>query len=254
MDKFDSDFEKIENAAADKRRQQDFDDLQNEMSGSNVGRIQRFLSSDGRAAILAKRNGQASAAMSALDLLLLNNPGYAEVYENTMDRLGELEKATERAISQTTNAIREQEEALQNTLSNAQQLSDGTRVFRAEDGSVWTEFDERVKDADVDELEWRGNEPMYEQFKQERSVLEQNRTAQLELRTYQTDVLGSARERLTDHGNPLSVEDMKIEVESWAAQAPPHVLAEIGSSPNNENANLSAAVVPADATFTNFQP
>ncbi len=63
-------FDEIENSAAERRRIQDFDDLQNEISGNDVGRISRFLSPEALLLLKEKRNGTSSSVMSALDLML----------------------------------------------------------------------------------------------------------------------------------------------------------------------------------------
>lgn len=218
MDNQDNDFDRIENAAADRRRQQNTDDLNNEMSGNEVGRISRFLSGEAHQILLDKKNGKSSAAMTALDLVLMNNPAYAVLYENTMDRLSELEQVTQRAINRTENTIQDQEDALKNTLRDTQRLPDGTHIFRKEDGSVWTEFDERVKESDSENIEWWGNEPTYQQFQQQRAALEDSQGVLLELRTYQADVLGSARERLTNPHNPLNEEQLRDMQSEFDAQ------------------------------------
>ena len=74
MDNSTTEFDEIENTAADKRRAQDFDDLQNELSGNNVGRIARFLSPEAHALLMEKRNGKQSAVMTALELALMKTP------------------------------------------------------------------------------------------------------------------------------------------------------------------------------------
>ncbi len=209
MDNSTTEFDKIENAAAEKRLAQDFDDLQNELSGNSVGRIQRFLSPEAHALLMEKRNGKQSAVMTALELALMNDPYYAEVYNNTVDRLRELEDATEKAIENAILKEQEAESILETTLDRAAQLPDGTRVFRDENDRVWTEFDQRVKASDAKNIEWRGNEPTSKQYHQDRAKLHENRIATDKLRAYQTDVLDTARERLMDTDNPLRPEELK---------------------------------------------
>jgi len=209
LDNNTNDFDGIETAAAEKRRVQDFDDLQNEFSGNEVGRISRFLSSDARAALIAKRNGNGTTALSALDFLLLNDPIYAQAYSDTMDALEKAEQATAHALDKAIANVEKTESALAETLERAARLPNGTRVFRDGRSQVWTEDDIRVDEDQADVIEWRGNEPSRETFLKQRTDNQDAKTQVTDILSYQTDVLGHIRDKMSDSDNPPTAVDME---------------------------------------------
>ena len=159
-------FKEITKAQSERQRAQGFDDLQNEMSGVDVGRIGRFLSPEARKVLKERRNGNSSNRLSALDMMLLNNPAYADIYNNAMDRLADYEAATERALSKELTKLEVAEKSLNEILDQAATLPDGTRVFRDANGDVWTEADEKINANIADQIEWQGSEPSRELYKQ----------------------------------------------------------------------------------------
>ena len=209
MDNNTDDFDKIETAAAEKRRMQDFDDLQNELSGNEVGRVSRFLSPEARAALIAKRNGSSTSALSALDVLLLNDPVYAQAYSDTMGALENAEQATARALDKAITNVEKSEAALADTLERAARLPNGTQVFRNGQSQVWTEDDIRVDDDQADAIEWRGNEPSREAYLEQRNESQNAKAAVTEILTYQTDVLGRIRDKMSDADKPATTDDME---------------------------------------------
>ena len=71
----------MEEDSKEKKRKTDFDDLQNEMAGREVGRIPRFLPEETRE--LAKGGNKKKKdgdRLERLFLLLHNDPGYAVLY------------------------------------------------------------------------------------------------------------------------------------------------------------------------------
>lgn len=227
MDDQDNDFDRIENAAADRRRQQNFDDLQNELSGSEVGRIPRFLSAEARQILLDKRNGKPSAAMSALDMALMSDPHYAKVYSKAIDQLSMYDDATARALEKAQHISDVAQAELEDVLERAAKLSDGTRVFRDGNGAVWTEDHQRVDQDNADKIEWQGSEPSYERFIEKENTSKTSDHYINEIRRYQTDVLGAARDRVTDQDNPLSATDIENEMNDLRSRMPDAVKLEI---------------------------
>jgi hypothetical protein len=218
-----NEFDEIEKAAADKRRVQDFDDLQNELSGNEVGRISRFLSPEARALLTGKQNGKQSAYMTALDLALMNNPEFFKAYEAAMNTLGDVENVAERVLTRLVKQqadievqLKDAEAEYQNTLDNAATLADGTRVFRDTDGNVWNEHGKHVDGAIAASIEWSGLEPSQETYlQQQKSVhdlgtsLEEVENSILEIRVYQTDVLGNVRAELSNPDHSGRVKDVE---------------------------------------------
>lgn len=210
MDNQTGDFDKILQSQAETRRLQNFDDLQNEMAGVEVGRMARFLSPEARELLLNKRNGKVSGSMTALDLMLLNDPAYAELYASTMTALQKAEQATEKALEKALKKTNVFETELSNTLSRAKQLPNGTRVFKDKQGAIWTEDDVQIDPDIARTLDWSGLEPSFEIYKKQKQNLNSSQLEINDIRKYQTDVLGHIRGELTDHNNPKPVDDIEV--------------------------------------------
>jgi hypothetical protein len=227
LDNSTTEFDKIENAATEKRRLQDFDDLQNELSGNDVGRIQRFLSPEASALLTDKRNGKQSAAMTALDLMLLDNPHYAEIYHNAMDKMADYENATERALVKLEAKLSDAEADIENTLDHTATLPDGRKVFRDADGQVWDEHQNLIDEATAASIEWQGSEPSYEAYLEQRHRAQELRNSIHDVRVYQTDVLGVLRDKMTNPDHPMSADEIKAGIADAGKRMPEAVQAEM---------------------------
>lgn len=241
LDNQSDNFTDITRAQLDKRRAQDFDDLQNELAGNEVGRIPRFLSPEARD-ILLKKNGKKSSALSALDLMLLNDPAYAQAYNDTMDFLGRAERVAEQGLSKLETQLAKAEADLKSTLDSAAALPDGRKVFRDIDGKVWDEDQNPVDQATADKVEWRGSEPNNETYLKQKKQVQDLKESIHEIRVYQTDVLGKAREELMDRNNPVTKERMKEIKEEISGLSPtmPH---ESNITPPTETPAISASSI-----------
>lgn len=213
-------FEVITKAQSERRRAQDFDDLHNEMSGVDVGRIPRFLSQEARALLQEKRNGKSSRRMSALDIMMLSDPVYAQAYNDTMDFLGRAERVAEQGLSKLETQLAKAESDLKSTLDSAAALPDGRKVFRDIDGKVWDGDQNPVDQATADKIEWRGSEPTNETYLKQKKQVQDLKESIHEIRVYQTDVLGSAREKLMDRANPKTIDELKSIKERMKELAP----------------------------------
>lgn len=201
------DFDAIAKAQNDRKRELDRDDLNRELAGVDVGRLPRFLSSEARERLQDAKNGQSRAErwMSALDFILMNDPDYARVYEGAMDALVSAENAVDRALEKSMARSTATQLALVRTLDKAMKLPDGTVVFMDAAGAVRDKAGHTL-DADLTStLEWQGNEPTYETYREQRDALENSREAVSAIRGDQLE-LGEIREELSDHDNPPSKE------------------------------------------------
>lgn len=235
-------FDKIEGVAADRRRIQDFDDLQSEMRGDEVGRISRFLSPETRALLVGNRSGNQSSMMTALDLVLLNDRYYAEIYGNAMEKLANYEDATEVALIKVEAKLTAAETKLVNTLDNAATLPDGRKVFRNAAGQVWDRHNNQIGDAAASSVEWTGSEPSYETYLEQKKTVQDLKASSLEIRTYQTDTLGRLREKLTNPNQPMSADEIEAEMEDAEARMPEAVKAEVSE-------NNAAPLIKATQSF-----
>lgn len=227
----------FERAVKERQRDQALVDLDHETAGVDVGRIARHLGSENNPRNIKSKQERADKQFrTMLDLLLLDAE-YRALYEDALKRLGDLENATQRAIEKAEQEITQAQQDLQDILDRAPTL-DGVRVFKDEDGNVWTEHGARVKDQDAERIEWRGDEPSHEEFLAGNSNLEQKILAHKELLEYQTDVLGAAREKLTDENNPLKKDELSGFIQDLENGAPAAVHNE-----NKATANIAAQTV-----------
>lgn len=229
MNKHTTDFDDIENAAADKRHLQEFDDLQNEMAGRETGRAPRVLSREERERIEKQRNGGQST-LSALEFLLLNDPDYAAFHQAAMVQLTGIEDATERALENAVASADLADAALRDAIERSAILADGTHVFEDAQGVVWTQNGEIVGDDIVAGIEWQGTETTRETLLQLNEAAGQSNGTVTEIRIYQMEV-GEMREAMTDPDNPLSRDDIEGKFENLTARMPEAVMLEMPQEP-----------------------
>jgi hypothetical protein len=241
----DDEFERRIRREAGEQRQTDFDDLQNEMAGRETGRMPRFLSEEVRDARDPRRRADAQAReTSRLRMLLMSDPAYAALYKDTFEKLRQAEDAAEQALMQAAAAGQEADRHLEDMLERAQRLEDGTRVFRDHEGRVWSERGGRMDDVTLDALEWRGNEPSYEEYIAGKDAAHRARTETDALQTYQVDVLGHMRNRMTDEDNPVTKEEMEQFQREMDERLPQAAYANgAENSPNTPNVPQSSASI-----------
>lgn len=248
MDNQSDSFEEITKAQLEKRREQDFIDLQNEMAGNEVGRLPRFLSAEARAILLEKRNGKSSSRLSALDMMLLNDPAYAEIYNNAINRLADYETATERALNKEVTKLEAAEKSLNAILDQAATLPDDTREFRDANDDIWTEDNERVEEKIADQIEWQGSEPSRELYKQHLSNVKDANDSVHTIRVFQTEV-GAVRERFTDPDNPPSPEDIQDTFKALKERTPDAIRPELPNKVESPSMNIDQSL---DVTVPNL--
>lgn len=187
-----------------------------ELAGIDIGREARFHGTEFVEERRQGRGGASSAQRSAqqqyasrLQMLLATNPGYAKLYSDTLGALGDAEEATDRAIVKAQKALEEAQQQLDHTVNRAAKLSDGTRVFRDARGNVWNERCQRVSEADAAGIEWRGDEPAYEQFLEDSESVKDRLTRLEELQGFRVDTLGRFRDRIDDKDNPITESELR---------------------------------------------
>lgn len=239
--------EKWERAAG--LRQQDFDDLQREVAGLEVGRIARFLPDDVRNPERSeKAKAERQAEMLTRLQMMMRDPEYAALYNDTMDKLNEAERATEVALAKALERQRLADEALADIQARALQLEDGRRVYRDEDGTFRTEDGLSVSDTDMDAIaeQWRPGMPGYRDFVESHAATQAEATTVDEIMTYQVDVLGDIRHRQSDQANPVSKGEFNAMQERMEAERPATMLAEEKPAPvTNSSAAPSTIAMPS---------
>ena len=205
------------------KRLTDYDDLQREIAGLEVGRQRRFRGDDDQAnpRSKARREARQQAAMTALEQLLATDPHYRALYNQTMDQIRAAETAAERALTEAETARDRVHEDLQDVLDRAARLDDGTRVFRDRDGKVRREDGSLVSGLDAESILWPDDAPTYETYRAHKDALVQSQQAIEDIRTYQVDVLGAARDELANPNKPPPEErlrEIQRQIEDGAPQ------------------------------------
>lgn len=189
--------------------EEDRTDLANEMAGRDVGRIERFLPEGASPRANKKRKERERERLSRLLQLLQSDPEYAALYEDTMSRLRDAENATAQALTQATKELHTANDELSNTMDRANRLSDGTRVFKDLEGRIRNKNGDLIDGEVLDQIVWRDDAPTYEEFLAKKKAAEQAQHNVDAILRYQVDVLGNARQRLTDEDNPPTKGELK---------------------------------------------
>lgn len=210
-------------------KERDHDDLQNELAGRETGRQRRFLPGDHESnpRNQERRDRQTAAQMTALQALLTNDAAYRALYNETNDQLRLAEDATERALAKARQALDQAEAALDNMKDRANRLGNGTRVYRDAKGDVRREDGTRVAGSALDEIVWRVGAPDYESFVAQSEARQAAEDARDELTHYQVDVLGDARNRLSDQDNPVTADELHHIQDEIKSKMPKEALVEL---------------------------
>lgn len=199
----------INQNAAELRHAQNFDDLQNEISGRETGRNSRFLSKgNAEAQEIERKKNHDRVQQTALDILLQNNPEYAALYNETMDLIRRAEIQAEQFLQELESGLSSAQDTMKETLDNANKLPDGTAVFKDADGNVWTADGRKVGPEEAAGIEWKEGGVSYEDYLKQKQAIEDFKRQIDEVHHYQVDVLGRARDRMTDPDNPPSKDDL----------------------------------------------
>lgn len=198
-----------EEVTARARRWQDnMDAVQDEIAGRGASRQSRLGRT--REETEARRSGRSTDIgqyANQLQMLLATDPEYRAAYEATLDVLTQAESETDQKIADLEAELQKQNEQLDTLTRRAAALPDGTKVFRAADGTVWTEDGQDVSHL-ATHIEWKGHEPSWEDYLRQRDKAAELQTQLDAWRHYQVDVLGGARERLSNPDDPPSKDEL----------------------------------------------
>ena len=163
--------------------------------------------------------------------MMMRDPAYAGLYNDTMDKLGEAERATEIALAKALERQRLADEALADIQARALQLKDGRRVYRDEDGTFRTEDGLSVSDTDMDAIapQWRPGMPDYRDFVESHAATQAEAATVEEIMTYQVDVLGAARDRTQDNGDPPGKDELEAMKRDIEEKMPERVSVELAA-------------------------
>jgi hypothetical protein len=203
------------------KKARDFEDLQNEIAGRDVGKIARFLSADDPRSAEAKRKQQERRAADTRRFLdLMKDPEYRTLYTELGQRLQDAEQQTDQVIAATEAAISALETEIADMEARAAKGPDGTPVFKTADG--------RVVDANGEELPieiaagiiWPADAPSAEAYSAAQAEHDALRQYLDDLNGYRTDVLGGIRDRHDDTTNPMDKVDLRQSLDDIEAMMP----------------------------------
>ena len=229
----------------DSKKKQDFVDLQNEIAGHDTGRMKRFMPKRDKGDGTGRNKDSRRETLSILQLLLLNDPEYATLYNDTNDLLTRAEIATEKALQQAEEDLVRAKETLRDTLDNANKLADGTAVFKDENGKVWTENERLVKGVELEEIVWKESDAAYEDYLEQKQESDETRQRIEDLRHYQVDVLGHARDRMNDQDDPFSKKELQEMQKEIYEQALPSIQSKLQPESTQTLNELSDSFVTA---------
>lgn len=227
----------------DRRKRQDVEDLDNEIAGRDVGRRARFLGGKTRSDEIEQKRREERAFQNRL-LELLNDPIYRAKYLQVMHTLTDAERATEAALANIDKNIARLLGEISAMEDRAARLPDGSLVFRDANGIVRRANGIVVEDDLAATILWRGNEPSYEGYRKRQNDLAAYLEQRSEVEDYLNNVLGPARDHLTDPDDPPSLRDLD-DIEDSILQTMPSAVSSHMPGPVDQTVEVerSATVV-----------
>ena len=229
-----SDDEPLHQREIREQREVDRLDYNDEIAGRDTGKIPRFYSGLSKNHPNSKAKEKEKEFLSALERMLFNNLKYARLYRAVNSLLQKAETQTEKVLEEVKSTFELEKNILDDLRSSASTLPSGIKVFRDYHGQVWTE-DKRPVDAfEAESIVWKGNSPSYEEFLAQKEKVEQAQQSIDELRHYQIDVLGHARDQISNEDSPPTKEELLEIQQKIIEQAPPLLRKELDARPTDK--------------------
>ena len=190
-------------------RQRDVDDLQFAIAGLDVGRQRRHLQEGPAETAMSEQKKSERAALTALQLMLLTDPAYAELRERVQNSLADADARLAELHLEAEEMLAESAAKLDALEARAGELPDGTKVFRSVDGDVFTANGRALDAEERADVAWKPDAPSYEEYQAAR-----DKHAQI---TEFNDAINRAQDRVdggkatleSDHNDPTSAEDLE---------------------------------------------
>ncbi|MCF6354797.1 MAG: hypothetical protein L3J26_06795 [Candidatus Polarisedimenticolaceae bacterium] len=185
-------------------------DLNHEISGVSTGRIQRFLSEDYHDIYGESEKKKSERHYhSMLEILLAEDAQYFAFYSQVTENLDKAYQAVGQALIDINQRLGVSGRKLQFLRENTAESEDGTKIFRSNDGSIYTEDGKHLNDDEAQKYRLLDNLQSWEEYKAAKEVYEAAARQKTAAETYQHDVLDHARERLNDEDNPPTMDELK---------------------------------------------
>lgn len=208
--------------ASDRRgtRQRDFEDLQHEISGADVGRMRRFLSPDDDRSAEGKRKKRAQERMRQTLVDLMRDPEYARLYVELGNDLRQAETQADTALAALHADIDHMDNRITEMDANAARGPDGRLVFRDAEGRVLYADGSSVPPEIAEGVQWPPNAPFAEDYfaalGQRQLLMDQLREWDL----YRNDVLGDLRDRYDNEDDPMSKDELRDALDDIVTMRP----------------------------------
>lgn len=189
------------------RRLEELDDFNDELAGRNTGKMRKSAAPD------AQRESQdnGSHLMDAMELA-------AMVWNETFDRIAHeintLSEATQIALSNARQEAQQAAEELREIQDRATTLPDGRRVYRDEDGNVYTEDGNRLSPDQAAGIQWAEGATTWNEYLNARKRQQETAQNVEDIERYR-DRIEALRQRLQSAtpGNPSQEELERLESE-----------------------------------------
>lgn len=197
--------------AALQKRAVDFADQQAELGDHNGGKAERFTTATEKARRQRARQGRSTEAGLSLHQRLMLSASYHAAYERLGEVLAKAEQAIAGALSQSAERLVALRQAMEAVRENAARLPDGTRVYRDEEGRIWSE-DGRNFDHMGDVIVWPENASGLSDFTGARDAIEAEIENSARLRRIEIDI-GEIRDRYEDDENAMTRDEIEAAME-----------------------------------------
>ncbi len=195
--------------AATARRQIDFDDLQREAAGVDVGRYARFYpAGDARHPDAKKKKEREELVRRTLEELM-RDPGYARLYIELGSRLRDAEIKADTAIAMIQAKLAATADQIAAIEDNAARGPNGQLVFRDADGQVVYADGTKVPGDIADGIVWPDNAPSAEDYFAAQAQQRALEDHLLQWGIYRNDVLGGIRDRYETEDPAMSEGDLQ---------------------------------------------
>ena len=194
-------FQIISKEQNEHERQQNMDDHNNALRGTDVGRDLRFLSPE---AVNGDR--KAKKGLDPLEIALLSAE-YAQMYNQVLDGNRDAQNAITDLGDHIDRLMDKINEKIDQTLDKAVTLPDGRKVFMHEDGKVYTSDDKPVDPTLVAGIDWT-DRPTYNEY--HALLIDRDRLQEISNENNQNSLrLGEIRDDLEDRDNPQTQDQLQ---------------------------------------------
>lgn len=209
---------------------QELDDYNNEIAGRDTGRIKRFLSQEARDHLEGGKKDKSQEKLSLLDILLMTDPVYAQLYSDVMEKIEKIDQAVSKALANSEKRIDTLKENLADIRGRAERLADGTLVYRSKDGAVFSDDGILISQQEMVDVEWKSSNPSWEERREAGEALDSAYKKKEEIEEYRDGALQHAKDRMNDRENPPDKDEMKDLYDSITDILPDDVKANMDNS------------------------